>query len=175
MPDNIFSGIISPQIKNVFENAISAMMYDDGCTIPCTLYYGVTKYDDCVNCVYDPIGRKSANRFQDGGHIPFPFGSICPMCNGAGKKPVESTEDMNLMVIWEQKEFFNVGTVNTPDGDIQTLTFADRTPQLKRAKELIVATDIAGFGTHRYERMSEPQPCGLSADQFIVCMWKRSA
>jgi len=31
---------------------------------------------------------------------------------------------------------------------IQVLTFADRTPQLKRAKELIVATNIAGYGTH---------------------------
>lgn len=95
------------------------------------------------------------------------------MCQGAGKRGVESSETMNLMVVWEQKDFFNVGTVNTAEGDIQVLTFADRTPQLKRAKELIVATNIAGYGTHRYTRASEPQPCGLDSDDFVVCMWKR--
>jgi len=142
-----FSGLISNGIKATFVNIISSMLYDDGLTIPCTLSYGTTRYEDCPNCVFDPIGNKSSNRFQDGGYLPFPFGGLCPMCQGAGKRGVESSETMNLMVVWEQKDFFNVGTVNTAEGDIQVLTFADRTPQLKRAKELIVATNIAGYGT----------------------------
>ena len=71
---NPFSGIIDSSLKSVFNNAISAILENDALTIACTLEYGITKYEDCVNCLYDPIGQKSSNRFQDGGPVPFPFG-----------------------------------------------------------------------------------------------------
>ena len=170
---NPFSGIISSDFKQIFTNAISALIYDDACTVPCTLYYGVTRYEDCVNCIYDPIGRKSSNKFQDGGSVPFPFGSICPMCNGQGKRGVESSEDLNLMVIWDYKQFMNVGTVENPDGMIQTMTFAENTPKIKRAKEIIVATQLGSYARHRYERAGEPTPCGFSSE-FVSCTWKKS-
>lgn len=170
---NAFSGIINSEFKNLFTDAISALLYNDACTFPCTIYYGITKYEDCNNCVYDPIGNKSSNKFQDGGPIPFPFGSICPMCGGEGKRGIETTENINLMVIWDAKEFLNVGTVNNPDNMIQTLTFSSNTPKLKRAKELIVSTDIQGYTTYRYERASEPHPCGFQSTDFVECLWKR--
>lgn len=171
---NLFSGIISSDFKQLFTDAISALLYDDSLTLPCTIYYGVTKYDDCVNCVFDPIGNKSSNKFQDGGPLPFPFGNICPLCNGAGKKAVETSETINLMVIWDTKKFLNAGTVANPDGLIQTVTFADNTPKLKRAKEIVVATDIASYDKHRYERCSEPQPCGFRSTDFVECLWRKS-
>ena len=55
---NPFSGIVSSEFKEVFNNAISALVDASGVAIPCTLYYGVTKYEACANCVYDPIGKK---------------------------------------------------------------------------------------------------------------------
>lgn len=169
---NNFSGIISSDFKQIFTNAISALLYDDALTQPCKLFFGVTRYQDCANCVYDPIGQKSSNRFQDGGPVPFPFGTICPMCNGNGKRPIETSEDIKLMIIWDHKEFMNAGTVNNPDGMIQTVTFASNIPKLKRAKEIIVNSDQASYGRYRYERASEPQPCGFSSE-FVECMWKR--
>jgi len=171
---NPFSGIINNNFKQLFTNAISALLYDDSCTLPCKLYYGATRYEDCVNCVYDPIGQKSANRFQDGGPSPFPFGGICPMCNGAGKRSVETTEEINLMVIFDHDQFMNRGTVADPAGMIQTVTFASNTPKLKRAKEIVVATDITSYGRHRYERVTEPQPCGFRSEDFVECLWKKS-
>ena len=79
---NPFSGIIDSSFKSVFNNAISALLEDDSLTIACTLEYGITKYEDCVNCLYDPIGQKSSNRSQHGAPVPFPFGTICPLCKG---------------------------------------------------------------------------------------------
>ena len=76
---NYFSGIINSDFKQLFTDALSALFYDDALTLPCTIYYGTTKYEDCSNCVYDPIGQKSSNKFQDGGPVPFPFGNICPV------------------------------------------------------------------------------------------------
>jgi hypothetical protein len=166
---NIFSGIISSDFKQLFTDAISALLYDDSCTFACTLYYGITKYQDCNNCVYDPIGQKSSNRFQSGGSLPFPFGSICPMCDGRGKKGVEATENIKLMVIFDSKQFVNIGGVANPEGVIQVLTFSDRSDKLARAKEIRVTTDVS---TSRYERISSPQPCGLGNSSFVECLFR---
>ena len=172
---NPFSGIIDSSFKSVFNNAISAILADDALTIPCTLEYGITKYEDCVNCLYDPIGQKSSNRFQDGGPAPFPFGSLCPLCNGNGKKPVISSENVNLAVIFEPRQFLEMSTpVNTADGYIQTLANKIMTPKLQRANEIIVATDVSGFFSHRYQRVGEPTPIGLGNNEFVLCMWRRS-
>ena len=172
---NPFSGIIDSSFKSVFNNAISAILADDALTVSCTLEYGITKYEDCVNCLYDPIGQKSSNRFQDGGPAPFPFGSLCPLCNGNGKKPVTSSENVNLAVIFEPRQFLEMSTpVNTADGYIQTLANKIMTPKLQRAKEIIVATDISGFFSHRYQRVSEPTPIGLGNNEFVLCTWRRS-
>ena len=171
---NPFSGIIDDSFKSVFNNAISAILEQDALTIGCTLEYGITRYENCTNCLYDPIGQKSANRFQDGGPIPFRFGGICPMCNGNGKKPVTASEDVNLAVIFEPRQFLEMETpVNTADGFIQTLAKKDMTPKLQRAKEIIVATEVSGFFKHRYERISEPSPIGLGNNEFVLCTWRR--
>ena len=172
---NAFSGIIDSSFKTVFNNAISAILDNEALTIACTLDYGVTKYDNCVNCIYDAIGQKSANRYQDGGPAPFPFGGICPMCNGAGRRPVTSSEDVNLAVIFEPKQFLEINTpVNSADGFIQTLAKKEMTPKLQRAKEIIVATDISGFFSHRSQRVGEPSPIGLGNNEFVLCMWRRT-
>ena len=127
-----------------------------------------------ANCLYDPIGQKSANRYQSGGPAPFPFGGLCPMCNGVGRRPVISSENVQLAVIFEPRQFLDINTpVNTPDGVIQTLAKKAMTAKLQRAKEIIVATDISGFFTHRYQRISEPTPIGLGNNEFVLCTWKR--
>ena len=171
---NPFSGIIDSGFKSVFNNAISAILADDALTISCTLDYGITKYENCGNCLYDPIGQKSSNRFQNGGPAPFPFGTLCPLCNGNGKKPVTSSENVNLAVIFEPRQFLEMSTpVNTADGYIQTLATKSMTSKLQRAKEIVVATDVSGFFTHRYQRGSEPLPIGLGNNEFVICTWRR--
>ena len=44
------------------------------------------------------------------------------MCNGQGKKPVISTEDIKVIIVYNPKEFVNYDTsVNVPEGTIQTM------------------------------------------------------
>ena len=169
-----FSGIIDSNFKKVFNDAIFALLETDALTIQCSLEYGVTKYENCSNCTYDPIGQKSSNRFQDGGPAPFPFGTICPVCNGNGRRPLTSSEDVRLAVIFEPKQFLEINTpVNTADGYIQTLAKKTMTPKLQKAKEIIVATDLSGQFSHRYQRVSEPSPIGLGNNEFVLCTWRR--
>ena len=172
---NPFSGIIDSSLKSVFNNAINAILEDDALTVSCTLEYGITKYESCVNCLYDPIGQKSSNRFQDGGPAPFPFGTLCPVCNGNGRRPLTSSENVNLAVIFEPRQFLEMSTpVNTADGYIQTLAKKAMTAKLQRAKEIIVSTDTSGFFPHRYQRISEPLPIGLGNNEFVICTWRRA-
>ena len=174
MAINPFSGIIDSNFKSIFNDAISSMLDSTACTVPCTLKYGVTKYDSCDNCIYDPIGKKSSNRYLNGGPVPFPFGGICPMCNGAGRRPVESSENVHVMVIFSPKEFMDIGVpVNSPDGLIQTMGKKEMTPKFQRANQIVVSTDISGFFSHTYQRVSEPTPVGLGNNEFVLCMWKR--
>ena len=171
---NPFSGIVDDGFKSVFNNAITAILESDGLTVTCTLDYGITKYENCVNCLYDPIGQKSSNRFQGGGPAPFPFGTLCPLCNGNGKRPITSSENVNLAVIFEPRQFLEIGTpVNTADGYIQTLAKKVMTSKLQRAKEIVVATDTSGFFSHRYQRIGEPTPIGLGNSEFVICTWRR--
>ena len=82
---------------------------------------------------------------------------------------------MYLAVIFEPRQFLDINTpVNTADGYIQTLAKKDMTAKLQRAKEIIVATDVSGYFTHRYQRVSEPSPIGLGGNEFILCTWRRA-
>jgi len=174
MAKNYFSGIITSDLKNLFTDALKALIEGGAGTIPCSLYYGITKWESCPNCLYDPIGKKSSNRFQNGGPVPFQFGGICPVCNGDGKRPVITTDTIDLVVIFDYREFVNMSIpVNNPEGFIQTMGTKEATPKLKRAKEIKVATDIAGYADHRFQRVSEPEPLGFGNNEFVICTWKR--
>lgn len=171
---NIFNNINYSGLQTLFTDAITSMIDSSACTVPCTLTYGDTRYEDCINCVYDPIGRKSANTYQAGGPIPFHFGTICPMCGGNGKRPVESTEDIEVLLVYNPKDFINFDmSVNINDGYIQTMAKVDMMSQFRRAKTIKVSTDIDGHFTRTYERVQEPTPCGFGNSAFAVCTWKR--
>lgn len=126
------------------------------------------------NCVYDPIGRKSSNRYLNGGPLPFPFGRLCPLCNGAGQRPVVSTEDVDLIVVYDPRDFIQFNTtVDAPNGLIQTMSKIELMPKLQAAKSIKVSKDIEGYFNRTYERVQEPMPCGFGNAAFAVCTWKR--
>ena len=56
---NPFSGIITAQFKQTFTDAISALLEDTALTVPCTLIFANTKLQDCPNCLYVVISKKS--------------------------------------------------------------------------------------------------------------------
>lgn len=170
---NPYSGIISQQFKNLFTNAIQSLLYDDSLTISCKLFYGITKYETCNNCGWDVIGRKSNNTYIAGGPAPFQAGSICPMCNGQYKRPVETSEDIKLAVVFDFKKFMGKIPVNVNQGDlIQILANQEIAHKLKMAREIEVATN---FGLkQRFVINGEIQPAGLGDNNFFFSNWKRS-
>ena len=96
------------------------------------------------------------------------------MCNGQGKKPVISTEDIKVIIVYNPKEFVNYDTsVNVQEGTIQTMAKLSLMSKFQRAKTLKASTDINDVFTRTYERIDEPTPCGFGNSTFCVCTWKR--
>jgi len=125
------------------------------------------------NCNFDAAIGRSSNRYQSGGPIPFSTG-VCPYCNGAGKIGTEITSTINLAIIYNYKDWIDLGIeIRSPNGFVQSLSLLKTLDELKEAKELIVDTDISKYVNQRFERYGEPQPCGFSQATIIATMWKR--
>lgn len=173
---NPFAGIITADMKDMFTNAIDALLENTACTVPCRLIYGDTLWTDCENCIFDAIGNKSSNRYAAGGPIPFSFG-ICPVCFGIGRIPDEQTASVNLSIIWDYREWISFAGVDAKtlsiDGYCQSISKMTTTiKDIKRCKEMIINTDIEQYVHHRFSRQGEPNPIGFGRDDFIVTMWK---
>jgi hypothetical protein len=175
---NPFSGIITPEFKAIFKNAIDALLEDTALTVPCRLVLGDTRFTDCPNCVYDAVNRRSSNKYTPGGPIPFRTG-ICPYCHGNGRIETDPpTITIYSCVVWEPKQWIGwTQGVNGPvaPGDlVQTLNKKTDLTNIKRAKEIIIDTDIEQYVHNRFVRDGEPNMCGLGDNEFVWTMWARA-
>jgi len=170
---SLFDNIITDEFKQIHADQITEVVR--ACSRPCRLIYGQTKFDDCPNCIYDPIGRKSSNRYQAGGPMPFGIG-ICPMCHGIGRIPDETTVDINLCPIWDHRSWIPqiAQQVHTPLGFVMTMSLVNTYDELKEAKEVVIDTDVEQYSRNLYVRHSEPEICGFGRADFIFVLWKRT-
>lgn len=163
-------------MKTLFTDAIDAIVASGSCAVPCTLIYGDTKVINCPNCYFDAVGRKSSNKYTPGGPIPFTVG-ICLYCHGAGTIPSGSpNETINLVPIWDYRDFVGWKGSNDlaryPDGVVQTMSKMSTITKLKRAKEIIINSDIDQYTHHRCTREGEPTPIGFGNDAYIITNWR---
>lgn len=177
---NPFSSIISPEFKQLFNNAIDSLLEQNALTVPCRIKYaGQQNQTFCNNCIYDPISKLSANLYNGTGPNPFPDNGICPVCmgNGTARNDVLaiSSSVLYLAVIFDSKYFINKSSkyVNIPDGMVQTICLTQYISQIRNANEMIMDTDIQGYGNYTYERAGDPEPAGLGDHRYIITMWKR--
>ncbi len=169
---NPFSGIISEELKNTYNNAMDALFEDNALTLPCKFIYAGTKYEDCPNCLTGPAGGFNSI-YSHGFGIPTQ-NIACSVCGGSGKRLVEVEEPtIYLCVIWDYKNFINLSSpISRPDGTIQTLSVLTKTiDQIKQAQEIIVDTSIEPYVAHRFSRAGEPTPCGLGSSRYITTLW----
>lgn len=130
----------------------------------------------CGNCVYDPIGKKSSNRYLNGGPLPFPNASVCPMCSGSGKRASEQTEIIQLAIEWNPSQWIKLGDQNIrlPDGTILTKGYINLIPKVKKAIEMIAAIDIEGLNQYRYKLYGEPvDRYSIFKYHYFEAYWER--
>ena len=120
---NIFAGLINDDFKNIFNQAIDALVSQGSLAVPCRLQYSSTDQTYCTNCIYDPVLQKSFNQYNGIGPASFPNGSICPVCVGFGKTIYDAEEIIHMAAIFDSKYWLNWGPkfVNIPNLAVQTL------------------------------------------------------
>jgi hypothetical protein len=173
---NIFEGLISPQFKNTFNQAIDALLADNALSVPCEITYASSNNQLCSNCIYDPMSQRSLNKYNGTGPNPFPQNSICPVCNGFGFTDSAKTEIVYLAVLFDSKYWFNWShdSVNIAGGMVQTICNISLLPKLKNAQYITIDKNIANYGGYTYATAGDPQPCGLGDNRYIITMWSRT-
>ena len=172
---SIFSGIITAAHKQTFRDMINALLEDTALTVPCKLVFENTKLQDCPNCKYDSISRRSSNQYEPGGPIPFIDGQICPYCAGPGSLSFTQDETIYLGII--KPAFFGMAkleleSVNFVDGKIQSLCSIEHYAKIKNASYIIIDTNITDLTLNKYIRDRDPIPMGFGDNNYIVTTWK---
>lgn len=164
--------IITSEFKQLFKNAIDTLIAPNALSSECILKFNNSITELCDNCIYDPITKTSSNLYNNIGPSSFINGTICPVCMGLGSKQSNNTiRRTNLAIIFDNKYFLNISnkTVHIPDNAIQSICKISEINNIKNCSELIV-NSIPEFS---YERVSDPLPCGLGDQDYIITMWKR--
>ncbi len=172
---NRFSGIISGQLKKLFTDAINGILEESALTVPCKLIYE-GKMVVCSNCQINPVTGKSSGVYKTGGPIPF-TNKICPYCSGEGKKTLDTDETIHMCLVWDYKSWKNMGfNIESPDGYCVSLCNVSLLPKIKRAKCIILNTDVEDYKRHKFTRNGEPNPmgCCVGDEMFIATLWKRT-
>lgn len=164
---------ITSDIVNTMRDAVDDMIDQFG--KQCRLVYPPA-FSACVNCVYDPIGQKSSNRYLHGGPIPFDVGN-CPMCNGNGQRADTVTENITMILYWNPKDWVKVApNVRLPDGALQTKGYATDIPKIKRCIEMVAQVPMEGYMHMRYRLLGEPfDPYNIVPNRYFVANWERYA
>ena len=170
---NPFSGIITSDFKSLYTNMIDSLLEDSALTVECKFTYEATKWSECPNCVVSPISGRSTNKYKNGGPANFSTSS-CPICFGKGKIPDQSTELINLCVLWNQKEWLGNLPTNTSDGDIQTISKIDTLDNIRRTNEILVDTTVEKYERFIFKLKGDSVLAGLGASSYVFAFWGRN-
>ena len=132
------------------------------------------KRERCPNCITNTIGGRSINTYRSGGAFPFSRGVLCPLCGGKGVKRIESTEEVEMRVYHNRRDWVNVGVeVDIPTGSVQTIFYMSDYAKVTKAKELLV--DVGKYNKLRFKRMGDPfvQSLKQNPTQYGVVFWER--
>jgi hypothetical protein len=166
---------LDADVKSIIQDAIDDLIGELG--KDCRLVYP-PKMTYCVNCASDPIGHKPSNRWKTGGPVHFPMGSLCPMCNGEGRRAEEVTEVIKLLCEWDPKKFvFPVPSldVRTPFSVVQVKGFLTDLPKVLRCDHMVLQIPIEGIIRKTYKLSGEPGDySNIVQGRYFVAVWTRS-
>lgn len=166
--------IITNNFKNLYKEMINELLRQGSLSLPCKLIYEGSKFTECINCYIDPISHKSSNRYKSGGPLIFAEGQICPYCNGSGGLYNETSEIINMMVLFDYKYWINFNAkIHSPDGLVQTISKFEHYAKIKSCNQIVIDTNIQNYTESYYKRNSEPEPCGFGDSSYIFTYWKK--
>lgn len=165
--------MLNAALKQIYKNQIDSLFGENKLSLPCKLISKDNSKTQCPNCIVDPITGKSSGRYKNGGAFNFPYGQLCPVCNGIGFIFNTKEAKIDLLVIYDYKKWINFNnTVSIPDGMIQTISKFSDLQKIQSANTIVVDTNVGYYPANEYARDSNPQPIGLGASDYLYTFWK---
>lgn len=134
--------------------------------------------EQCNNCLPDPIGKKSSNRYLHGGPAPFVNGQTCPLCGGEGTRAVVITESIRLKCEWDSKKFVPLPApldIRISNSVVETKGYMRDLPKVLRADHLLFQTDMDDVRKYKYRLMREPgDKHNVLQNRYFVAYWERT-
>lgn len=165
---------LTPAIKKVIQNALDDLITELG--KPCRLYYP-GKVVPCPNCVFDSTNQRGGLTFKNGGSVPFPNGTICPVCNGKDLKISQTSEVINMLCAWEPKNFWHPIPsldIRVPFSLVQTKGYLIDLPKLVKCDYMIFDVDIEGYVSQKFKLVSMPgDRSNIIQGRYFVCTWEQ--
>lgn len=141
----------------------------------CMLVYP-PRWVECANCV-PGLGGQPSNRWKTGGPLPFPAGSVCPLCGGQGRRAEEETELVHVSCEWNPREFqflFPNVNVRAPFSTLKTKSFLSLAPKLSRCDHLRMQVPVDGITLRKFQLASQPgDVSSIVQDRYCVAYWKQ--
>lgn len=166
---------LTDDIKDTIRGAVDDLI--DQLGKKCRLVYP-PKFTACSNCVADAIGKKPGSRWRHGGPVPFPNGSVCPLCQGAGGHHAEEkTEEITLLCQWAPSEWLlGRGGVNVriPTGTVRTKGYRKDLEKILMAQKIVLQTAMEPYVRYYYVLDGEPvDESNIVQGRYVVCNWRR--
>lgn len=162
-------------LADIYNQAIDSLISDCGLSLPCKLIKTSGKCVECPNCIYNPITKKSLNKYKPGGPIVFDTGLTCPFCLGRGQSQEKNEQILNLFVCFERKKFIPVfaGAANPviSDGDAQTVCRIEYYLDIISCDFIYFNSCDGCIESDKYQRSAKPQFAGIGRPKFIVTSW----
>lgn len=161
---------IPDSVITTFQDGIDTLIRQLGKTVK--LIYDPTIID-CPNCVFDPIGNKSANRFRPGKQ-PFSDARRCPYCRGRGKTEQENSEEITALIKFNPRDYKKYGiSVQDPSLLVRMKTFLTDVIKIQRATSAIIDLQTKGVIKTTCRRLKDPIPTGLAVSRYAITFWQR--
>ena len=137
----------------------------------CKLVYQ-PRYIDCQACNFSTIGNKPNSVWQPGNPSQI-LG--CVFCGGTGKKPVEVSEQINLILVWNPSQFLKpAAQVESPYDVIQSRGAISNLPKILRCIEMHTQLPIEPYMKARYILDGQPNDqFNILQNTYFIATWRR--
>ena len=157
--------------SGVFDDFNSAV--DNIWARPITLVYPEVR-EECPNCTYN--GFRSNGIYKSGGPYPFTDGGLCPWCEGAGYKMIETSQVISARIYYSRKDWVKVGAqVQLANAAAQIIAKITDLPKLQQCKYCIpnYYPNIDNYNNPKLTRISDFYPQGFLQNpvQYVVTFW----
>lgn len=146
----------------------------DGETGQSVVLYYPPKPTQCDNCIIDIDTGRSANIYNGTGPVPFDNHTKCPRCGGLGRGESEPTDNINLRIYWNPRDWIDIGVKFKPGDSIaMTIGYMSDLPKLEKAASILLNADVQGIRRWKCERAGEAVPHGFRQDRYFIQYVKR--